>query len=222
MPIAVDRSRCPRCDHPLAAVDLIPVISWIIARGRCRYCGAAVSVRYPLIEVLTAALFVGAWAVGGDDDLTAALLALTALGLIIIAIADFEARIIPDKVLLALLPVAIAWRWHGGGDWIDGIAGSALGSAVLYGLRAGFKAFRGQDALGLGDVKFLVIAGFYVGATGLAPLFLIGGLVGIAIGLGWRLTGRGAAFPFGPALCLALAAMLVAPGWFDALFPVAP
>jgi leader peptidase (prepilin peptidase)/N-methyltransferase len=215
LPLAVDRSRCPSCDHVLGAGDLVPVLSWLAARGRCRYCGAPVSVRYPATELLMALLFVGAWRLAGDDDLAAAMLALTALGLVVIAIADLEARIIPDPVLLGLLPVAVAWRWHNGGDWVDGIGGAALGSALLFGLRAGFKALRGLDALGLGDVKFMALAGLYVGVTGLAPFLLVSGLAGIGFGLVWRLAKREAAFPFGPALCIALAVMLVAPDWFD-------
>jgi leader peptidase (prepilin peptidase)/N-methyltransferase len=218
LPLAVDRSRCAHCNHALAAIDLVPVLSWLAARGRCRYCGAAISPRYPAIELLTALLFVGAWRLGGGDDLAAALMALTALGLMVIAVADIETRMIPDKALIAMLPVAIAWRWHGHGDWLDGIGGAVLGSAILYGLRWAFLSLRGRDALGLGDVKFVALAGLYVGATGLAPFLVMGGLVGIAFGLTWRFLGRGAVFPFGPALCASLGVMVAAPGWFDRLF----
>ena len=222
LPIGADRSRCPSCDHTLQAIDLVPVASWLALRGRCRYCGTAISPRYPIIESLTAAIFVGAWWIAGDDNLAAALLALTGLGLVIIAVADLENRIIPDFVLLALLPVAIAWRWHSGGDWVDGIAGAILGAGLLYGLRAAFKALRGIDALGLGDVKFLAIAGLYIGLIGLAPFLLIAGVIGIVLGLGWRRAGLGAVFPFGPALCLALGLILAEPGWFDGLFGSVP
>lgn len=214
-PIAVDRSRCPRCGHPLGPADLVPVLSWVFSRGRCRYCAAPVSIRYPAIELLTAAIFVAAWWFGGGDTARAALLALTGLGLTIVTVADLEAGIIPDGVQLAMVPLALAWRWHGDGDWLDAAIGAALGGAVMYGLRAGFKAFRGVDALGLGDVKFVALAGFYVGLAGLAPFLLSGGVIGIAFGLAWRATGRSAAFPFGPALCVALAVSLVAPGWLS-------
>ena len=214
-PIAADRSRCPHCGHTLGARDLVPVFSWVASRGRCRHCGAPIAIRYPAIELLTTALFVGAWWAAAEDAMAAGLLALTALGLVVIAVADLEARIIPDVVLVALLPVAIAWRWDQGGDWVDGIAGALLGSGLLYGLRAAFKAVRGVDGLGLGDVKFVGLAGFYVGATGLAPFLLLGGLFGIGFGLLWRAIGRGAVFPFGPALCVALGTMLAAPGWFE-------
>ncbi len=216
-PIALDRSRCPACGHVLSAIDLIPVVSWILARGRCRHCGAPISFRYPAIELATAALFVTAWSLAADDIVRAALLALTGLGQVVIVVADLEEGIIPDKVLLAMVPLAIAWRWHVDGGWLDAAAGTLLAGALMYGLRTAFKALRGIDALGLGDVKFVALAGFYVGLSGIAPFLLLGGAIGIGFGLAWRSTGRSDAFPFGPALCVALAAMMAAPGWFDRL-----
>lgn len=217
-PLAMDRSRCPKCDHVLGPIDLVPVLSWLASGGRCRYCRAPISSRYPIIEIVTAALFLVSWWLGGPDPLRAALLALTALGLVIITVADLEARIIPDKALLAMVPLALVWRWHVQPDWIDAVMGSVLGGAVLYGLRAAFKMLRGIDALGLGDVKFILLAGFYVGLAGLAPLLILAGLVGIAFGLIWRALGFGATFPFGPALCGALAILLVAPEWLTGFF----
>lgn len=216
-PIAFDRSRCPACGHALGAADLVPVLSWLWSRGRCRYCGAEISGRYPAIELITAALFVAAWRLAGGDTLRAALLALTGLGLVVIAVADLESGIIPDRVQLAMVPLAVAWRWHLDGDWVDAASGACLGGALMYGLRAAFKALRGIDALGLGDVKFVALAGFYVGLGGIAPFLLLGGVVGIVFGLAWRWTGRSAVFPFGPALCVALAATVALPHWFDRL-----
>jgi len=221
-PVTLDRSRCPACGHALRAIDLVPLLSWLAARGRCRHCGARISARYPVIELVTAGLFVLAWRLEADDALAAAILALTTLGLMVISVTDLEAGIIPDRVLLAMAPLALAWRWHHGGDWFDGAAGAALGAIVLAGLRFVFKALRGQDALGLGDVKFIALAGFYTGATGLAPLLFLGGMLGIAFGLAWRLLRGGAAFPFGPALCVALGFMMVSPNWFDLLIAVPP
>jgi prepilin signal peptidase PulO-like enzyme (type II secretory pathway) len=217
-PLAVDRSRCPKCGHVLGPLDLVPVLSWAASAGKCRYCRAPISSRYPLIEVTTVALFVGSWWLGGPDPFRAALLALTALGLMIITVADLEARIIPDKVLLAMIPLALAWRWHLDPDWIDAVAGAAIGGAIMYGVRAIFKSLRGVDAMGLGDVKFIILAGVYVGLLGLAPLLIVAGLAGIVFGLIWRGMGFGAAFPFGPALCWAMAAVIAAPEWFSRLF----
>ncbi len=211
LPIAMDRSRCPACGEALGPLDLVPVFSWLAARGRCRHCRVRVPIRYPLIELATAGLFLLAWWRGGNDPLTAGLLALTLLGLVIIVVADLEARIIPDKVQVAMVPLALLWRWHAGGDWLDGAAGAVFGLGLTYGLRAAFMALRGISALGLGDVKFVGLAGLYAGFTGLPSVLVLGGLIGIAFGVGWRLRGHGAAFPFGPALCAALAAILMMP-----------
>lgn len=203
-PIGMDRSRCPACGHVLGAAELVPLASWLAQRGRCRHCGAAISWRYPAVELATAALFAGAWWLGAGDVAFSALLALTALGLVIVTVADLEAGIIPDAVLVALLPVALLWRWHLGGDWLDGAAGAVIGLAGLFAIRAGFKALRGYDALGLGDVKFMGLAGIYVGVEGLAAMLLLGGVIGILFGVAWRLSGREPAFPLGPSLCVAL------------------
>ena len=90
-----------------------------------------------------------------------------------------------------------------------------FGGGVMYGLRAAFLAWRGISALGLGDVKFVALAGLYIGFTGLPPLLVLAGLMGIVFGLAWRALGHGPAFPFGPALCGALALDLFAPEWLQ-------
>lgn len=217
MDVVSDRSRCPRCQAVLAARDLLPLLSWILAGGRCRHCRAPISWRYPAIELATAALFAAAWWRGQGDLATASLLAVTMFGLVVIVVADLEGGIIPDLALLGLLPVAGLWRWHGGGDWLDGAIGAALGLGLSWTARWAFRRWRGRDGLGLGDVKFLGLAGLYLGVTGLGPLLALSGVLGLAVGLIWRLAGRGAAFPLGPALCAALGLGLFWPGFTEML-----
>lgn len=209
LPVAADRSRCPHCDTVLGVRDLLPVLSWLLSRGRCRHCGQPVSWRYPAIELLTAALFVAAWATADGDVAAAALLALTAFALVVITVADLEAGIIPDAMVAVMIPLAIGWRWWTGGDWLDACLGSVLGVVITYGTRWAFLRWRGKDGLGLGDVKFMAVAGFYVGLTGLGWYLVLTGLIGLPFGLAWRRTGRGEAFPLGPALCAALLAGLM-------------
>jgi len=212
LPIVADRSRCSACGAALGVRDLVPLLSWAVNRGRCRQCGADVSWRYPAMEVFTALVFVGAWIAGGGDPLRAALLALTGFGLVVITVADLEERMIPDVMLLFLLPVAAGWRAITDQDWLDAGLGSVFGVGVSLGLRWAFRRFRGKDALGLGDVKFLGVAGIYLGLQELGRFLVIAGLAGIVLGLAWRVAGRGPVFPFGPALCVALACMLLAVG----------
>ena len=209
LPTAADRSRCSSCDATLGARDLVPLLSWVFHRGRCRHCGAPVSWRYPAIEAVTALVFAGAWMAGAGDPLRAALLALTGFGLVVITVTDLEERIIPDVMLLFLLPVALAWRYVTDPDWIDAGLGAMFGVGVSLGLRWAFRRFRGKDALGLGDVKFLGVAGVYLGLQEFGRYLVIAGLVGIVLGLAWRGVGKGAVFPFGPALCVALAGLLL-------------
>jgi prepilin signal peptidase PulO-like enzyme (type II secretory pathway) len=212
LPVASARSCCPACKHALGAADLLPIVSWLSARGRCRHCGGAVSWRYPLIELTTAVLFLAGWWQADGDLLLALLLCLTAFCLVVIAVADFESGIIPDPILAAMLPLALAWRWHGGGDWLDGAAGAFVALLVSSAARQGFRLWRRRLGMGLGDVKFLGVAGVYVGLSGLGGLLIGAGLVGVLFGGAWRLAGRGAVFPFGPALCLVLFGGLFFPG----------
>ena len=212
LPIAADRSRCSACNTALGAWDLIPLLSWIVNRGRCRHCGGAVSWRYPAMEAFTAVVFAGAWMAGGGDPLRAALLALTGFGLVVITVADLEERIIPDAMLLFLLPVAVGWRYVTDRDWIDAGLGAVFGLGVSFALRWAFKRWRGRDALGLGDVKFFGVIGIYLGILEFGRFLVIAGLAGILLGLVWRSVGKGPVFPFAPALCLVLASMLVGLG----------
>ena len=213
LPIAADRSRCSSCGATLEARDLVPLLSWAANRGHCRQCGAPVSWRYPAMEAATALIFAGAWIAGGGDPLRAALLAVTGFALVVITVADLEERIIPDAMLLLLLPVAAAWRFVTDRDWLDAVLGALFGLGVSLGLRWAFRRFRGKDALGLGDVKFLGVAGIFIGLQAFGSFLVIAGLAGIGLGLAWRVAGRGSVFPFGPALCVALAALLVGIGW---------
>ncbi len=215
MGVVADRSRCPHCDAVLGARDLVPLLSWVLGGRRCRHCGAAISWRYPAIELATAALFAAAWWRGGGDLVAAVLLAATMFGLMVILVSDLETSIIPDLMLLALLPVAALWRWHAGGNWLDGGAGLVLGAGLSWAARAAFRRWRGRQGLGLGDVKFLGMAGLYLGANGLGPYLALSGILGILLGLAWRLAGRGPVFPFGPALCVTLALGLFWPGLVD-------
>lgn len=203
-PMVADRSRCPACQAALSAGDLVPVLSWLLTGGRCRHCAAPVSWRYPAIELAMAALFLGAWWRAGDDSVAAVLLAATAFGLLVIVVTDLESGIIPDILLVGLLPVAAVWRWRGGWDDGDGLAGAALALALTWGARTAYLRWRGKPGLGLGDVKLSGLAGLYLGLSGVGPFLAATGGLGLAFGLIWRLTGRGPKFPLGPALALAL------------------
>jgi leader peptidase (prepilin peptidase)/N-methyltransferase len=222
IPLASGRSICPGCGKTLGGWDLIPLLSWLRSGGRCRHCGETISWRYPAIEAVTAALFVLIWARVGADFGQLALLWLTATGLVIITVADFEAGIIPDKVLLVLAPVALGLRWLTGQSVAEAMGTAVVAMALAFALRIGFRRLRGYDGLGMGDVKFLGVAGLYLGSLRMAGFIILAGLLGVVLGLGWRLSGRGAVFPFGPALTLSLLLGVLFPEWLDAIIGVLP
>jgi leader peptidase (prepilin peptidase)/N-methyltransferase len=215
--VAKGRSACPACRHPLAPRDLVPVASWLLAGGRCRYCGAAVSPRYPLIETACAiTCAVVAWRAAplgwGMAEATAGL--ALAWCLLALAVVDLEHGLLPDRltVLAAVPALALRGLETGAAGLATGIVGGLVGVAGAWLLRAGFHRLTGREGLGLGDVKVLFVAGVLLTPGQWPPFLLLAGLGGVGMGLLWRGLGRGAAFPFGPALLLALAAEVLFPG----------
>ena len=200
LPVIAGRSCCPACARPLSMRELAPLVSYVWQRGRCAQCGAPISRRYPLIELAAAVLSVLAlWAAGPGVD--AVLLALFAIGLLIVIVVDFEFQIIPDTVLIALALLGAAWRYP---DLADAGLGMAVGGAVAWVLRLLFSRLRRREVLGLGDVKFFMMAGIWCGIAGLPGFMMVSGVFGILFGLGWRARGGAREFPFGPALSAGL------------------
>lgn len=209
-PIIAGRSRCPSCKTPLAARDLVPVVSWLLQRRRCRRCGAPVSPRYAIIEVVLGALFVAVYLRLGAG-VEGLFLAGLAVGLVILAAVDIEAGIIPDKVLIVLAPLALAYQFALG-DALAGLAGGALAGGVAAAVRLVFLRLRGREGLGLGDVKFFAVAGLWLGPMGVPGFMVVSGLAGAIFARLWRRMGGGEEFPFGPALALGLFLSLLFPG----------
>ncbi len=209
-------SRCPRCERPIRAFDNVPVVSWLVLRGRCRGCAAAISPRYPLVEALTGALFgLIAWRLGFDWALPAYLY-LAAVG-VALAFIDLDTRRLPDALTLpsyAVGGVLLAVAGLGSGEpWR--LLHAAVGLVALYALYF-LLAVAKSGGMGFGDVKLAGVVGMYLGYLGWGALlvgaflaFLFGGVVGIALMLGGRAT-RKSKVPFGPYIVAgALVAVLV-------------
>lgn len=202
-PVMIDRSRCPSCKATLQAIDLIPVFSWLFFKGRCRHCQARISPRYLWIELAVTGLFLSALATA--PNLWAAIcLAYLGGALAVLAVADLEQRILPDPMQLCAALLALPWRYVTGADWQDMILGGLLGLGLGLGLRLGYRRLKGRHGLGLGDVKFLAVAGLWLGVENFPPFLLTAGLIGVVFGLIWRFFAKTPVFPFGPALCAAL------------------
>ena len=209
-------SYCPRCNVRLGFFDLWPVFSWALAKGKCRHCHAPVSVRYPAIEMLTASAFLYIYAEYGLT-LQAALLMLMAVALLIMIVADLEHYIIPDQVHVFLLPLGLAYHYALGTDPLSVLYGFLAGLAIGLTLHHGYRFLRKKEGLGFGDVKFFAVAGLWLTLKPIVPFLFFSGVLGVAFGLLWRLLGKGAVFPFGPALALSLFLCIAypsVPAWF--------
>jgi leader peptidase (prepilin peptidase)/N-methyltransferase len=178
------RSRCPRCKHPIAWYDNIPLLSWLILRARCRHCGESISARYPLVELLMAMLTVAVWLRFGVSwelllwiPLTGALLAIVFL--------DIDHWWVPDVITLPAIAVVAATAFIPGGitPLEAGVGLIPAASILLIGWI--FQLVTGREGMGLGDVKLLALIGLAVGPIdGLAVLLLAsvqGSLIGLVV-----------------------------------------
>ena len=207
--VAHGRSKCPACGHTLNAVDLVPVLSWVVQKGACRYCAAPISWRYPAIELVTMILF-GAAALVLTDAVHLALALIMTVVMIALAVVDLEQRRLPNTFLVTLLALSLAWRWYGDRDVFSGAITAAAGFAIAVMLNAGFRNITGRNGLGMGDAKLLAIAPLAL-PLGPALLFLTAsGLLGMGWGLVWRARSRAKEFPFGPAILASYWVALVA------------
>lgn len=205
------RSQCPACHATLRAHDLVPVFSWMWSRGRCRYCAAAISPYYPLVEIGAAAI--GALALAWLSGPEAWLAALLGWWLLALALIDLEAWLLPDPLTLPLIAaglVASATGLAPGGSLLNAAAGAAAGYLSLAGIGHLYRKLRGRDGLGLGDAKLLAAAGAWLGLASLPWLVLTAALLGLVMAL-FRAGPLRAetAVPFGPPLALAFWAMFL-------------
>jgi len=208
--VVVKPSRCPKCETPLGFFDLWPVLSWLMSRGRCRHCSQPISLRYPLTEIVTATVFLMLYVKFGLTPV-GVVLAMTWVALMIMIVVDLEHYIIPDPIQFALIGLALIYHYLIGTN-IETVAnGFIAGAAIGLSLHYGYRIIRKKEGLGFGDVKFMAVAGLWLGVKPLVPFLFFSGLFGVALGLVWRVMGKGPIFPFGPALALALFLTIVIP-----------
>jgi leader peptidase (prepilin peptidase)/N-methyltransferase len=217
------RSRCPACGAEIRARDNIPVLSWVLLRGRCRACGERISTEYPLVELATAALFAAAAVL--VDPIYAASLAAPFLGIMLaIAVIDARHRVVPNRIVypsLALFAMAIVVGDLAGGGVEALDAGLGL---ALYGVPLLLVAVAVPQGMGMGDVKLAALIGLVLGSFGLsyvgvaAGVGVIGGGIGALVALAVLGAGRKDQIPFGPFLAGgAVVAILLGP-WITDLY----
>ncbi|WOX48853.1 A24 family peptidase [Aeromonas sp. XH] len=204
--LMVPRSRCPHCDHPIGALENIPLLSWLWLRGRCRNCRAPISARYPLVELLTALLSVAVAATLTPGWGTLAALVLTWV-LVALTFIDLDKMLLPDQLTLPLLWGGLLFNLLGGFvPLADAVIGAMAGYLVLWALYWAFKLLTGKEGMGYGDFKLLAALGAWLGWQVLPIVLLLSSLVGAAIGIGLILLRnhhQGKPIPFGPYLAIA-------------------
>lgn len=195
------RSKCPHCGAQIAAYDNIPVVSWLLLRGRCRHCGERISLRYPAVELTLAILYVAVYLVLEEDAAEVGLGIAFVTMLAIVTLTDLERRVIPNVVLAAgaVAAVAIVVPTDPEGLAERVIAAAAAGGLLL------LAALAYSGGMGMGDVKLGAVMGLFLGRAVAAALlvgFAAGALVGIGLLLRYGVSARKRAVPFGPFLAL--------------------
>jgi leader peptidase (prepilin peptidase)/N-methyltransferase len=197
-------SRCPKCGTAIKPYDNVPIFAWLWLRGKCRACRVAISPMYPLVELATGLLFVAAFLEFGITQTTVKWLFFTCM-ILVLSVTDLRVRILPDAVnwpgfaaglmfsgfvppdrgflrhLVSLVFQVQLPRFAAG--ILDGLAGAAFGSFLLWGLAVAYKAVRGREGLGMGDVKMMAMVGAFLGVRGTFLTLFLGSLLGSVLGI---------------------------------------
>ena len=204
--LIVPRSACPHCGHQITAAENIPVLSYLFIRGQCTECKAPISIRYPLIELITGALSAGLiWHFGSG---------IAGLGslvfcwfLIAMTMIDADTQLLPDDLTLPLLWCGLLINLHGTFTPLnDAVIGAVAGYLALWLVYWGFKLLTGKEGMGYGDFKLLAALGAWMGWSMLPAIILISSVVGAVVGIIMIMAknlGRDTPLPFGPYLAAA-------------------
>ena len=203
--LIVPRSRCPQCDTIISAVENIPVLSYLLQKGKCKHCHASISPQYPLVELATAILTgLVAYKYGFEWQALGAI--LLTWGLISLAVIDFNTTLLPDNITLPFLWLGILVNYFGLFCSLhDSILGAVIGYLSLWLVFHIFKLITGKEGMGYGDFKLLALLGAWLGWQYILPIILISSIVGSVIGITLiisKLLPRDKPTPFGPYLAL--------------------
>ncbi len=196
-------SHCPHCQAPIRPRDNIPLVSYVLLRGRCRACRQGISLRYPAVEAMTGVLFtLVVWHFGLTP--IAAVDAIFVAALVAITFIDLDHQIIPDVISLPGIGLGVlcALLGYGPSVWAS-LAGAVLGGGLLAGVAVGYYALTGREGMGGGDVKLLAMIGAFLGWKAVLVTVVLGSLTGAIVGLVFiRVSGADARapIPFGPFL----------------------
>jgi len=204
--LVLPRSRCPECGHLIGSTENIPIISWLIQKGRCKHCSCKISKRYPFIELLTGILsFTVAYFIPFGWPLLFALLFTWVL--VSLTFIDFDTMLLPDQLTLPLLWFGLLININGSFIGLtDAVLGAAFGYLSLWSIYWIFKLVTGKEGMGYGDFKLLAALGAWFGWQALPLVILISSLAGAIIGIGLIVVSKdkkSKPMPFGPYLAIA-------------------
>jgi len=217
------RSLCPHCKHTISALENIPLISYLFLRGRCRHCQGVISLRYPLVELLTSMLSAYvAWRFG-PSLITVGML-IFVWTTIALAFIDFDTRLLPDSLTLPLLWIGLVFNLLTGNVSLeDAVIGAVAGYLFLWSVYWLFKLITGKEGMGYGDFKLLAAIGAWLGWQALPLTIVLASITGALFGVGLIALGRqqrSTPIPFGPFLALAGLLALFQGEALSALLPV--
>jgi leader peptidase (prepilin peptidase) / N-methyltransferase len=207
-PVALARSRCEACGHVLGPWDLIPLVSVVMLRGHCRWCGARIAFTHLAVEL--ACLGVAAWAVLAETDMQLVWLdCVLGWTLLTLAWIDWEHMLLPDALTLPLILAGLgATLLLDPAATTEHAAAAAAGYLAFRAIEITYRRLRGREGLGQGDAKLMAAAGAWLGLAPLPTVTFMAAAFGLAIAAGLRIAGqvmhRGSAIPLGPALCAAI------------------
>lgn len=213
--LAHPRSACPNCGHKITALENIPVISYLFLKGKCSGCKSAISIRYPLIEVLTGVLIgLVSWKFGYTSITLFAW--IFTFSLISLTFIDFDTQLLPDDITLPLLWLGLLFNLnYGFTDLKSAVIGAIAGYLILWSIYWAFKLVTGKEGMGYGDFKLLAAIGAWFGWQLLPAVILLSSILGAAIGISlivFTKRGREIPMPFGPFLAIGgIAALFLGP-----------
>lgn len=196
-------SACPHCNHQLTALENIPLFSYLFLRGKCRNCGAAISMRYPIVEAASGILSAyTAWHFGFGLAAAGAIIFIWAL--IALTFIDFDTQLLPDDITLPLLWLGIIFNMFGTYTTLsNAVAGAIAGYLILWSVYWLFKLVTGKEGMGFGDFKLLATIGAWLGWPLLPLVVMLSSVVGAVVGIILIIAtrhGRNIPIPFGPYL----------------------
>ena len=210
--LATPPSRCRKCGYSLRWFDNIPLLSWVLLRGRCRKCGVNVSWQYPVVELVTGALFVLVVWLTPPGPLLASRLLLVCILIALFGI-DLEHQILPNVITLPGIAIGVLLSLIAPPGWKDSLIGVLLGGGILYAIAGAYYLWRREEGMGMGDVKMLAMLGAFLGWKAVLVTVILASFAGAFVGLAMMAVQRGSmkyALPFGTFLAIgAVVAMFV-------------